>query len=159
MQKTGKEALIPLSAPPALNEAALASSAEAPAHALAMIVVANGHIADSELRVLDELDAFNRLGITRHRFVALAQACLNDIDARLSERSWLRVEDLTYLDALFDRVKSPDQRLLVCRLAAAVIVADGCITDDERLVYDHARSSWRISQEAVSQAILSDRHP
>ena len=45
----------------------------------------------------------------------------------------------------------------VCRLAATVITADGRVTHDERLVYDHALARWRINQSDVTHAILDDR--
>jgi hypothetical protein len=133
------------------------SAAEASAHVLAVMVAANGHLDDNELAVLDELDAFRRLGVNRQRFVELANVCLSDIGAGLCERSWLSPEDLSYVDRLLDAVASTEQRLLVCRLAAAVITADGRVTHDERLVYTHALTHWRISDERVTQEILHDR--
>ena len=61
------------------------------------------------------------------------------------------------IDALLDAVPGTNDRMLVCRLAAAVITADGRVTHDERLVYDHALARWRINQCDVTQAILDDR--
>jgi len=133
------------------------SLAEAPARALAAVVAANGHINDSELDRLAQLDAFRRLGVTRERFVALARECVDAMGAALCEQSWLRAEQRIYLDQLLESVDSREQRLLVCRLAAAVITADGCVTQDERLVYDHARARWHISQDMITQAILQER--
>jgi hypothetical protein len=59
---------------------------------------------------------------------------------------------------LLDAVADPAQRLLLCRLAAAVITADGCVTKDERTVYARMLSHWGISDAMVTQAILCDRH-
>ena len=132
---------------------------EAAAHALALVVATTGRIDDCELRVLDGLDAYRRLGASRKRFVALAQACVSEVGADLCQRSWLLPEQRCYVDRLLDAVSDPEQRLLVCRLAAAVITADGCITGNERLVYEHTLGRWGISQERISQAILRDaRH-
>lgn len=130
---------------------------EAPAGVLAMVVAANGRIDKRELQVLDELDAFRRIGVNRDRFVELAQVCLKDIGSSLCEKSWLRATDVLYLDRLLDDVLDPDQRLLICRLAAAVITADGRVTPDEQMVYHHALARWHVSQSMVSQAILNDR--
>ncbi|HEY0856793.1 MAG TPA: hypothetical protein VGE16_07040 [Albitalea sp.] len=127
------------------------------ARVLAMMVAANGRVDEREVHALEELDAFRRLGVTRQRFVELARLCLRDIGAGLSARSWLTAADMIYLDALLDAVESPQQRLLVCRLAAAVITADGCVTLDERLVYGYALARWHIHQGMVTQAILHDR--
>jgi tellurite resistance protein len=122
-----------------------------------MLVAANGRVDQQELQTLEELDAFARLGVSRHRFVAFANACVRDVGGDLRDRSWLSVEHLAYIDGLLDLVSDPDTRLLVCRLASAVVTADGKVTPDERLVYDHALAHWQISHAQVTQAILSDR--
>jgi uncharacterized tellurite resistance protein B-like protein len=130
------------------------SPAEAPARILALMVAANGQLDESELRMLAELDAFRRLGVTRERFVELARTCTADIGLALSEHAWLRVDDLQYLNELLDEVPDPAMRMLVCRLAAAIITADGHISESERLVYEHVLARWHVSQSMVSQAIL-----
>jgi hypothetical protein len=132
------------------------ATAEAPAHALAMIVASNGRIDEHELRVLDKLGAFGRLGVRRERFLDLARSCVNDVGTQLCERSWLCADHLAYINALLDAVPSPERRMLVCRFAAAVVTADGRVTDDERLVYDHALARWHITHASVTQAILHD---
>ena len=109
------------------------------------------------MRTLEELDAFSRIGVRRERFVELAQGCLDDIGSSLCECSWLRAPALDYIDAMLDRVDEPRERLLLCRLAAAVITADGVVSVDERMVYGHVLVRWRISQSMVTQAILHDR--
>lgn len=132
---------------------------EAAAHALALMVAANGRIDDRELRVLEGLDAFRRLGASRKHFVALAQSCVDEVGAAMSEHPWLLPDQRCYVDKLLDAVPGPDQRLLVCRLAAAAITADGRITDNERVMYEHTLCRWGISHERVSQAIMRDsRH-
>ena len=131
---------------------------EAPAHVLAMMVAAHGRVDERELRALDDLEAFRQLGVGRQRFVDIARACVRDLGTGLCERSWLSTEDLHYVDALLDAVPDPDQRLMVCRFGAAAIAADGGVTDDERLVYDHVRAHWRIRSDQLPQAMLVDQH-
>lgn len=129
---------------------------EAPAHVLALLVAANGRIDPAELRVLDDLDAFRRVGVKRERFIELAQRCIDDVGHSLCEQSWLRLSDMHYVDARLDAVADADTRLLVCRLAAAAIAADGRITADERLVYSHALTRWRITQASVLSSMRDD---
>ena len=50
----------------------------------------------------------------------------------------------------------PRERLLVGRLAAAVLTADGQVSGDERLVFDHVLARWRITRSMLSEAILQD---
>ena len=130
---------------------------EAAANVLALMVAANGCIDAGELRMLDELDAYRRVGVSRARFLELARLCVDDVGTSLSEHAWLPVSGLQYLHDRLDAVTDPALRLLVCRLAAAAITADGHVTEDERLVYEHSLARWHISQAMVSQAILADR--
>jgi len=131
-------------------------ASEAPARVLALLVAANGRIDDNELRTLDGLDAYRRLGVKRERFVELSQHCLEEIGTTLCEQSWLRMSDMLYVDELIDQVDDPSVRLLVCRLAAAVITADGRVSKDERRVYGHILAHWHVSQPMVTEAILHD---
>ena len=133
--------------------------AEAPAHALAMMVAANGRIDARELATLDQLQAFGHIGVTRDRFIEIARACLADVGSHLCERSWLSAAHMGYIDALLDAVPGIEARRMVCRLASAVIAADGRVTHDERLVYDHALARWRINPAEVTPASLHDRVP
>lgn len=137
-----------------VNRSETASSVEAQARVLALMVAANGRVDPRELQVLEDLGAFERIGVTRERFVALAQECLHDVGAGLAEATWLRARDQAYLDSLLEAVTDPNERLLLCRLAAAVVTADGRVSGDERLVYDHVLARWRVSRVMVTQAIL-----
>lgn len=130
---------------------------EAPARALAMIVAANGHVDPRELGALQALDAFRRLRVSRKRFVDLARGCIADVGSHLGDRPWLCIDDLAYIDALLDSVSDAEDRMLVCRLAAAVVTADGRVSPDERLVLDHALARWHIHPSQVTRAILRDR--
>ena len=130
---------------------------EAPARVLALLVAANGCIDERELSMLAGLDAFGRLGVSRKRFVAMVQECIDDIGAGLCERSWLRTTDLIYVNQVLDAVGDESLRLLVCRLCAAAITADGRISSDERMVYNHTLARWHIRQDQVAHAILHDR--
>jgi hypothetical protein len=132
-------------------------AAECPARVLALMVAANGRVDERELQALDALDAYRRLGVSRARFIALAHACLHDLGASVCGQFWLSGSDMQVVDALLDQVSDPNQRLLVCRLAAAVITADGRITGDERMVYAHTLARWHITQTMVAHAILHER--
>jgi uncharacterized tellurite resistance protein B-like protein len=129
---------------------------EAAAVVLALMVAADGRIDPRELQTLDALQAFERVGVRRERFVELADQCIDAFVPALGEYPLLRLSALAGVNTLLDRVDEPAQRLLVCRLAAAAITADGRISADERVVYNHMLGRWRISQSMVTQAILQD---
>ncbi len=132
------------------------SDGSAAAQVLALMVAANGQIDDQELAALERLDAFARLGVSRGRFVELAQRCIAEVGSGLREHSWLRSSDLVYVDRLLDAVQDESTRLLVCRLCAAAITADGRVSRDERMVYNHALGRWHIDPQQVSEAIRRD---
>lgn len=129
-------------------------ASDASARVLALMVAANGHIDPREMQALEELGAFRLLGVPRARFTALARDCLQEVGIGLSECSWLRSRDLAYVDQLLEAVTDPQERLLLCRLAAAAITADGHVSSGERLVYDHALARWHINRSMVTDAIL-----
>lgn len=126
--------------------------AEAPAKVLALILSADGSLHKRALGLLDDLRAFDLLGVSRERFVELAHDCSCRIAPGLCEHSWLSDEDIAQTEALLDAVCQPDDRILVCRLAAAAIEDVGLVTHGAQLVFDHALAHWRIDQPGLSQA-------
>lgn len=131
----------------------------AAARVLALMVASNGHADPRELEALDALGAFARLGLPREHFLGLVRECLEEVGTGLAECSWLRARDEAYVDRMLEAVTDPQERLLVCRLAAAAITADGRASGDERLVFDHALARWHISRSMLTDAILHDSSP
>jgi hypothetical protein len=129
---------------------------ESAARVVAAMAAANGRLKDCELDMLAELDAFRRLGVSRQRFVALAREGIAAMGELLDERGWLTTRDLLYLDRLLVEIEDRQLRLLVCRLTAAVITADGHVSEHERSAYEHMLACWHLSPSTVSQAILAD---
>ncbi|HEX6363072.1 MAG TPA: hypothetical protein VFZ93_08965, partial [Albitalea sp.] len=120
------------------------------AQVLALMVAANGRIDDRELQALDRLDAYRRLGVTRDELVGMARGCLDTLGAGLGQLSRIDARRGAYIDGLLDAVREPRERLVVARLGAAAIVADGRITNDERMVYARVLMTWHITQNMVS---------
>lgn len=129
---------------------------QALARAVALFVAANGRMDPREIRALDELKAYGRMGVSREGFLTLVAQCLERVGDGLSSCSWLHERDQAYVEELLDAVVDQAQRLAACRLGAAILTADGRVTGEERLVFGHALARWRISQGMVSQAILDD---
>jgi hypothetical protein len=132
-------------------------SPEALAQVVILAIVADTELDARELAILDELDAYARLGTTRDAF--LRQARAHAERTRLGERGYLRMSDIAQIDAALEAVRDPIKRLLACRLAASVITADGRVHDVERLVFDHMLCRWGLTRSMVSRAILADRRP
>jgi len=125
--------------------------ADAPAQVLALILSADGSVNERALGLLGDLGAYDLLRVSRKRFIELARDCSCRIAPGLCERSWLSDEDTAQTDALLDAVCQSDDRVLVCRLAAAAMEDDGLVTHGARLVFEHALAHWRIDQATLSQ--------
>lgn len=123
---------------------------------LAIVVSANGRIDAREVVELERLRAFERLGVRRDRFLHAAEAALQEIGLPLSQTQWLRFGDRSRMVDLQQAVSHPGERLLVCRLSAAVITADGKVTGDERQVYASLLSQWGVTQTMVAHTIMRD---
>ncbi|MBL8328982.1 MAG: TerB family tellurite resistance protein [Rubrivivax sp.] len=132
----------------------LTDSPEALARALALFVISDATIHPAEIDTLEDLDAFRRIGLSKPRFMELAREMQQRMEA--DRRS---APDLGSVEAVMAAVRSPELRLLVARLAAAVVTADGRVEGLERMVYDHMLLRWGLSQSRVAQAIREDRMP
>ncbi len=126
------------------------------ARVLALIVGANGSVKACELQTLESLKAFERLDVSRRQFLRLSKESLDDMGQWLSERGHLQPVDVLCFNELLDQVRDRQERLLVCRLAAAVVTADGHVCPAERSAYEHMLARWRVTASQVSQAILDD---
>lgn len=140
-----------------MNAAVALSTNDAPARVLALMVAANGRVDDWELRMLDELGAWERVGVEPERFRSLAQEGVQAFSGRLRDRVLLSHADRRFVDRLLAQVTDARERLTVCRLAAAVITADGRVTADERLLFDHVLDTWNINHRMIADAILAER--
>lgn len=127
------------------------------ARVLAMVMAADAQIDDREVQILDELQAFRRLGVSRPEFLRIAQGFSAGLGHHRGEHSYLRMSDIELVDQLLDEVRSPQSRLLVARLAAGVITADGRVSELERMVYDHMLCRWGLDASVVTRAIREDR--
>lgn len=136
--------------------ATMPTACDAAASLLAIVVSANGRIDAREVAELDRLHAYRRLGVQRESFMALAETALEEVGLALSQSQSLRLSDRSRLMSLQQAVADPALRLLVCRLSAAVITADGRVTADERLVYASMLSHWGVTDTMVAHAIMRD---
>lgn len=136
--------------------ATMPTACDAAASLLAIVVSANGRIDAREVAELDRLRAYRRLGIQRESFMTLAETALEEVGLPLSQSQSLRLSDRSRLMTLQQAVVDSALRLLVCRLSAAVITADGRVTADERLVYASMLSHWGVTDTMVAHAIMRD---
>lgn len=136
-----------------------AANAEALARAVVLALAADDAIDERELDLLVRLDAYARLGLPEAVFLRLADEMLDRLGGRFRDKAWLSLADTELLDEVLDRVRSPADRLLVCRLVAGVITADGAVSPAERLIYEHMLMRWRLTRSDVAGAIRANPVP
>ncbi len=140
-----------------MSSSAVQGLDESAARILASLMAAEGGFEAVKTKVLDDLDAWRRIGVSKSRFHRLVQDCHARLDEQQHDAPWLPLPQMLQIDRCIDRINDPELQLMVCRLAASVITADGRVSEAERLLYDHTLARWRISTAQVTQAILHDR--
>ena len=136
------------------TQATPVDSPAAMAHVLAMVMASHPKDDPRELRLLEELDAFKRIGVSEAAFLRIARRLRRGWCQALSDHTWLHSDDLEVIDELLDGVRDHRHRLLLCRLASCVIAADGHIEALERTLYEHMLLRWGHTPSSVAQAIL-----
>jgi hypothetical protein len=127
------------------------------AHVLAMIMATHAEIDPREVRLLEDLDAFKRIGMSEAEFLRVADDYRNGACKALSGHDWLHLDDLEVIDEILDGVSDTKHRLLLCRLAGCIITADGRVREVEGAIYDRMLLHWGYTRSSVVQAILAAR--
>lgn len=128
-------------------------SPQALSRVLVMLMVADTELDPRELTALDEMAAFELLGIERQQFLATAREYCAELAARMGEHDHLRLSDLALIDEMLSVVRDPRARLRVCCLAQRIITADGRVDDLERRVFDHMLCRWGLTRGEVARAL------
>lgn len=126
----------------------LINSPEARARLLALAMVVDGHLAPSELRVLEESPVLQELGIDWTLFtVVLDELCEDMLDSTVRDGA---VEIGPALqDELLDEITDTavQRRLLVAMLD--IVEADARVAHGERLLVNRAGQRWMVEEAAA----------
>jgi len=132
-------------------------SPAAMAHVIAMFMATHAELQPSELRMLESLDAFRSIGISEEEFLRVAEHYRAGPCQSLSRHVWLTMDDAELVDDILDKVENTRKRLLLCRLASCLIVADGHVESIERQIYERMLLRWGYTPSSVAHAILAER--
>jgi uncharacterized tellurite resistance protein B-like protein len=128
-------------------------SPQALSRVLVMLMVADTELDAREVTALDEMAAFELLGIERSQFLITAREYCAEMAARMGTREYLRLSDLSLIDEMLSGVRDPRARLRVSCLAQRVITADGRVDELERRVFDHMLCRWGLTRGDVARAL------
>lgn len=139
------------------NVSSRSDSPRAMARVVALLLAVRPEGDPREERMLRDLDAYRRIGLSEPRFKRTVDRLRRHGSGRLIEYGYAGADDLELIDDLLDAVRDDTHRLLLCRMASCLITVDGSITEIERTVYDRMLLRWGYTRTSVSRAILA-RH-
>lgn len=122
------------------------NSPHAAGRLVALALVANGEIKESEWAVLHELQARERLGLTQHEWHDIVDGLCQDLLACASAGGDCVVDQHT-LDCWLAEVDDPDLQQRVIQLCASVIAADGYVEYGEGVVLRSALQQWVLPMD------------
>lgn len=125
-------------------------SPQAATRLLAMVLLADGHNAPSEIKALDSLGASERLGLSPQGMKSVIDTYRQElmlIQPSEGEGSCGMAPETR--QRLFNEVRNPRLRDEVRRLCEAIVLADGHLAGSEVAVLDAMAQAW---QQEPSQA-------
>ncbi|MDE2082684.1 MAG: TerB family tellurite resistance protein [Burkholderiales bacterium] len=126
------------------------NSPQAAARIVALALVADGHVSQSELDRLDRLGACRQLGIAAEEMSTLLQTFCEDLlQARHSHWGDARQIEPEMLAQLMAEVDDPLLRRRVLQLCVAVVEADGHVADGESVVLVNAVEQWGLHRQML----------
>jgi uncharacterized tellurite resistance protein B-like protein len=128
------------------------NSPEAMSRVVAMMIVADAHIDDREIAILDKLNAFAALGISRKDFMAVARDYCADLGRLAEAEGSTTLLDPARTDQIIGAVTDPAQRLVVAKLLMAVVAADHHHGEGELVLIAHILDVWSLTRDQVANA-------
>jgi uncharacterized tellurite resistance protein B-like protein len=123
------------------------NSPQAAGRIVALAMVADGHLSRTEIETLEQVGAYEQLGLDREALHGVLQGFCEDLlQARPSHWGDATQIDARTLNQLLAEVDDPALRSVVLRLCIAVVEGDGHIADGEAVVLVSAVEQWGLSK-------------
>jgi hypothetical protein len=120
------------------------NSPEAAARIVALVLIADDHVCQSELDLLNRLDAPRQLGLAPDALPRILQTFCEDLLlGDYASGSMLARIDARTMASLMAEVDAPDLQCKVLSLAVAAARADGHLAEGEAIVLEAAHRCWR----------------
>ena len=126
-------------------------SSEAMARILALSMLADGGLDQSELKVIANTKILARLGITCTQFQVIIQTLCEDMLQCMRGFDYGKIElDRHVIDQLLSEVNEPHLQKQLLRVILAVVDADGKMSDGEAVLISQALIRWKFDLVDVS---------
>jgi hypothetical protein len=133
------------------------NSPEAMARVVAMMIVTDTQLDQREIAVLDATEAYQRMGLTRARFMAVARDYCGDLVQLADEKRGVALLDPKLVNQVIDCVDDEKKRVLVSRILASIIPADNHQGEGELVLFEHILDRWALSRDRLAMAIENER--
>ncbi len=125
------------------------NSPEAISRVLAMMMITDAKLDERELEVLDELNIYELVGISRDGFAQVVQEYCEDLLQSSNPQERVRLVDKDRIDRIIDCVDDRHKRIYTCGMLLNVANADGQISDSEMAVFTYILERWGLSLEEL----------
>lgn len=126
-------------------------SSEAMARILALSMLADGGLDQSELKVVANTKILDRLGMTGSQFQVVLHMLCEDMLQCMRGFEYGKIElDRRVIDQLLSEVKAPHLQKQLLRVMLAVVDADGKMSDGEAVLISQALIRWKFDLVDVS---------
>lgn len=131
------------------------NSPEAATRLLAMVLVADGHYALSELQALDRLEVPQRLGLTPAAVKAVIDGFCQDLaDASPGEWTGSTLLDGATRDSLIGEIRDPALQRQILLMCESLVLADGHVAEGETDMLDAMARAWRMAPADITWSSL-----
>ena len=127
------------------------NSPQAAARIVALTLIADGHVDNVELDVLERAGAYEQLGLTRGEMRSVLQSFCEDLlQSQSSHWAGACQIDPGTLNQLMAEVEDVAMRKAVLRLCVAVAEADNHVADAESIVLVYAVEQWGLHYQMLA---------
>lgn len=132
------------------------NSPQAAARIVALTLLADGHLAKTELDVLDRLGVHEQIGLEREVLHSVLHTFCEDLlsTAHLTWADSCRIDPRT-LAALMGEIDDPELRVKLMRICAAVVEADAHVADGEAIVLGAAVEHWGLQRAMLDGRVTT----
>ena len=126
------------------------NSPQAAARVVALTVVADGDIGDTEIEWLDRLAVHEQLGLARHELHALLDTFCEDLLSS-DQLKWADIcpVDERTLTALMGEIQDPALRRKLLHLCVALAECDAHVAEGESIVLVAAVEHWGLHRQTL----------
>ncbi|PXX48348.1 MULTISPECIES: TerB family tellurite resistance protein [Aquitalea] len=130
------------------------NSPQAIARLLAMFMITDGNMDPRELDLLENVDAYELIGLPRKQFAQVLADYCDDISDEAEQDGTIHLLDTDRIEFMLSEVTDRNKRILTCVLAMDISKSDGTISDPEIVLLRHMMKEWNISLEDLERQFV-----